>query len=137
MSTATTLVDDDREVTIRATPHGDTLLVAPDDLARATGWTLQPEGLCREDVCVPVRDRGSLVTADGIDLRAFGAAHGRPVALEPDAGLAVLGEAPTAVRARLDGLDAPPFTLPDLDDRPVSLADFAGRKRLLIAWASW
>ena len=134
MSTDTTLVDDDREVTIRATPHGDTLLVEPDDLARATGWAVQPEGLCRQDVCVPVHDHDALVTADGIDLRAFGAALGRPVALEPEAGLAVLGEAPTTVRARLD---APPFTLPDLDGRPVSLADFAGRKRLLIAWASW
>lgn len=137
MSADATLVDDDRAVTIRATTRGETLLVAAEDLSRATGWTVQPEGLCRGDVCVPVRDRAALITDDGIDLRVFGAVLGRPVALEPDAGFVVLGEAPATVRARLDALDAPPFTLPDLDGHPVSLADFAGRKRLLIAWASW
>ena len=32
---------------------------------------------------------------------------------------------------------APPFTLPDLDGRPVSLADFAGRVVLVDFWATW
>ena len=137
MRTDATLVDDDREATVEATPTGDTLLVAADDLARETGWTLRPEGLCRGNVCVPVRDREALVTDEGIDVRAFGAAIGRPVAVEPDVGVAVLAAAPTEVQARLDARTAPPFTLPDLDGRPVSLDDFAGRKRLLIAWASW
>ncbi len=48
----------------------------------------------------------------------------------------MLGEAPESVGAQLASLTAPPFTLPDLDGNPVALADFAGRKRLLIAWAS-
>jgi hypothetical protein len=135
--TDATLLDDDRELHIPATPHGDTLLVTVDDLDRVTGWTLRPEGLCRDNVCVPVRNRAALVTDGAIDLRAFGAALGRPVAVEPDAGVAVLGVAPTDVQARLDALEAPPFTLPDLDGNPVSLDDYAGRKRLLIAWASW
>jgi len=135
--TDATLLDDDREIRVPATPHGDTLLVAADDLDRATGWALRPEGLCRDNVCVPVRDRAALLTDGAIDVRAFGAALGRPVAVEPDAGVAVLGAAPTDVPGRLDALDAPPFTLPDLDEHPVSLDDYAGRKRLLIAWASW
>ncbi|HEV2310756.1 MAG TPA: hypothetical protein VGU73_09540 [Acidimicrobiia bacterium] len=137
MATDTTLLDGDRELHVPATPHGDTLVVSVDDLDRATGWTLRPEGLCRENVCVPVRDRAALLTDDGIDLRAFGAALGRPVAIEPAAGVAVFGAAPTEVQARLNALEAPPFTLPDLDGNLVSLDDYAGRKRLLIAWASW
>jgi len=32
---------------------------------------------------------------------------------------------------------APEFSLPDLEGRDVALRDFAGRKRLLLAWASW
>jgi hypothetical protein len=135
--TEATLLDDDREVHVRATPHDDTLLVAVEDLERATGWTLRPEGLCRENVCVPVRNRTALVTGDAIDVRAFGAVLGRPVAIEPAAGVAVFGAAPREVQARLDALEAPSFTLPDLEGNLVSLDDYAGRKRLLIAWASW
>jgi hypothetical protein len=135
--TDATLLDDDREIRVPATRHGDTLLFAADDLDHATGWTLRPEGLCRDNVCVPVRDRAALLTDGAIDVRAFGAALGRPVAVEPDAGVAVLGAAPSDVQARRDALDAPPFTLPDLDGHPVSLDDYTGRKRLLIAWASW
>jgi hypothetical protein len=135
--TAATIVDNDRATVVHATRDGDTLLVEADDLARATGWTLKPEGLCRDTICVPVRDRDALVHENRIDLRAFAAALGRPLALEPAAALAVLGEAPDTVGDQLASLTAPPFTLPDLDGNPVALADFAGRKRLLIAWASW
>jgi hypothetical protein len=137
MSLDATILDDDRELNVRATVHDGTLVVAPDDLAGATGWVLRPEGLCRENVCVPIRDGRAIVVEDGVDLRAFAAALGRPVAVEPDAGLAVLGEAPAPLGTRLAALEAPPFTLPDLDGHPVSLDDFAGRKRLLVAWASW
>jgi hypothetical protein len=137
MSELVTLLDDDREVELRATPRSDTFFVPADELERVTGWALKPEGFCRADVCVPVRDRNALVADDGLDLRAFAGALGRPVALEPDAGVAVLGEAPTTLRGDLESLVAPAFTLPDLDGHPVSLSDFDGRKRLLFAWASW
>ncbi len=137
MSETATIVDDDHELTLHATRTDDTLLVDPDDLADATGWTVKPEGLCRAEVCVPIHDRDALIHDNRIDLRGFAAALRRPVALEPTAGLAVLGEAPDAVGAQLAALTAPPFTLPDLDGNPAALADFAGRKRLLIAWASW
>ncbi len=45
---------------------------------------------------------------------------------------------PPEVRAvNRPSLDAPDFTLPDLDGRSHSLADARGRKVVLIAWASW
>jgi hypothetical protein len=137
MSDRATIVDDDHAVTVRATARDGTLLVPAEDVARATGWALKPEGLCRDEVCVPVRDHAALVVDGSIDVRGLAAALRRPVAVEPDASLAVLGEATRTVSTRLAALEAPPFTLPDLDGRPVSLDDFAGRKRLLIAWASW
>ena len=47
-------------------------------LAAHTGWTLKPEGLCRGEMCVPVRDRAALGDADGIDLAAFAAEYTDP-----------------------------------------------------------
>ncbi len=48
-----------------------------------------------------------------------------------------VGESHAALGERLDSLDAPDFTLPDLDGRGWSLRDFRGRKVFLLAWASW
>src|SRR4051812_3487792 len=75
-----------REVAARI--DGDRVLVDPAALEAATGWTLKPEGLCREAVCVPVRDRGALVEDDLIDVAAFAAALQRPIVI--DAGEAVV-----------------------------------------------
>jgi hypothetical protein len=113
------------------------LLVAPAGLAAATGWKLEPHGLCRGQVCVPRRADDGLVVDGLVDVVAFGAALRRPVAVEARAAIAVLAEAPDDLAASIAGGTAPPFTLPDLDGSPVSLADFPGTKKLLLAWSSW
>jgi len=38
---------------------------------------------------------------------------------------------------RLRSLEAPDFTLPDLDGKLHSLSDYRGKKVLLMSWASW
>jgi hypothetical protein len=127
----------DRPTEVGATVRDGTLLIAADDLERTTGWTLRPEGLCRGDVCVVVRDRDALGSDDELDVAAVAAALRRPLAFEPDAAMAVLGDPADERAEQLTTLEAPPFTIPDLDGNPVSLAEYRGRKRLLLAWASW
>ena len=75
--------------------------------------------------------------AEGLALAERARAGGRPVALDPEERAAYLG-IPARERARpLAALEAPDFTLPDLEGRPHSLAAQRGRKVLLVAYASW
>jgi hypothetical protein len=113
------------------------VLLSPAALEQATGWDLKPEGLCRGEVCVPRRDDDGVLVDDKIDLAAFAALLQRPLAYDADAGIAVLADAPEAHAAAFDARVAPTWTLPDLDGNPASSSDFVGRKKLLVAWASW
>jgi hypothetical protein len=136
-SRVVTLIDESRPVTVDAVVHDGTIRLAPPVLERALGWELKPEGLCLADTCVPVRDRAALVGDDGVDLRAFARLIDRPLAMDPDEGIAVLGASAGDRSRRLAAMDAPDFTLPDLEGRLHSLRDQRGKKTLLIAWASW
>jgi hypothetical protein len=109
-----TLIDEGREVSLDVTVHGEAVRIRPDALASALGWRLEAEGLCRGDVCVPVRDRAALVTPEGVDLAALARVFDRPLALDVDEGVAVLGASAAERSGRLASLDAPDFALPDL-----------------------
>ena len=132
-----TLIDESRPVTVDAVVHGDTIRLAPDSVDRALGWQLEAEGLCRNETCIPVRDRAALIGGDGIDLAALARLLDRPLAMEPSEGVVVLGGSAADRADRLAAMEAPDFTLPDLDGRLHSLRDQRGKKTLLIAWASW
>ncbi len=112
-------------------------LVEPDDLSAAIGWTLKPEGLCRDDMCVPVRDRSAIEVGDKVDLAVAADALDRPTLVDPDTSAVVLGQPNATRRAALSDRQAPDFTLADLDGMERSLSDYAGKKRLLVAFSSW
>jgi hypothetical protein len=130
-----TLIDESRAVAADAVVDGETIRLAPAEIARTLGWELKPQGLCRGDICIPVRDR--LVQANGVDLAELARLLGRPLASEPAEGIAVLGAAASERADLLHALDAPDFALPDLAGRLHHLRDQRGKKTLLIAWASW
>jgi len=132
-----TLIDDGRPLTVEAVVQGDAIHLSPAALEQALGWELKPQGLCRGETCVPVRDRAALVHQDGIDLGTLARLLDRPLAAEAAEGVAVLGAAASDRAQRLAAMDAPDFTLPDLQGRLHSLRDQRGKKTLLIAWASW
>jgi hypothetical protein len=138
MSAATlTLIDDGDAHQVAATIDGDAVALAPAVVADTLGWELRSAGLCRGDVCVPVRDRAALVGPAGIDLAALAAVLARPLAFDVAARTAYLGTAATTRAQALTSLQAPDFTLPDLDGTPHALSDYRGTKVLLVAYASW
>jgi hypothetical protein len=135
MPSATIISDDVRRA--EATPVDGRLLVPPERLADALGWELKPEGLCRNDICVPVRDRASLFVGDDLDLAAVAAALGRAAIVDALGGIAAVAMDAEGRRQALDSLRAPAFVLDDLDGHPHRLEEWRGRKKLLVAFASW
>jgi hypothetical protein len=86
---------------------------------------------------VPLRNRAAVQTADGVDLAGVASALGRPLAVDGEAHVAYLGVSAHERGQRLESLEAPDFTLPDLEGRPHSLREQRGKKVLLVAYASW
>ncbi len=113
------------------------VLINLKDLETATGWVRKPEGLCRGDVCVPVRDAAALEVGEQIDVAGFASALGRRAVVDADAGMVAIALDAADRSGALQGLRAPDFTLPTLDGAPVSLSDFDGSKRVLVAFSSW
>ena len=126
----------------RAEMDGDDLWLPVDELGPATGWELQPEGLCHEEVCVPIYGNATelLIERDGatwLNFAGFARYFGLPYARD-DAGSAwYFGESSITQTAGLQFLDAPEFELQDLDGRTHRLSEHLGKKVLLALWASW
>jgi peroxiredoxin len=112
-------------------------LIDPADLNAALGWDLKPSGLCQSGICVPVRDMDSVQVGERIDLSAVADTLGQPSVVNLDAGIMAVALSAERRRRALRELDAPDFTLPDLDGVSHSLSDWAGRKRLLVTFSSW
>ncbi len=124
-----------------ATPEGQDLWLPPSELPAATGWELRPEGACRGDVCVPIpRGREGEFLRERparFNLAALARLLGQPVVHEDAHGVWVFGETAAVRRTGMQSLQAPDFTLPDLDGRSHALSDYRGQKVFLVFWASW
>jgi peroxiredoxin len=94
-------------------------------LAAALGWTLKPEGLCRDQTCVPLLGRPVL---DALGLL---------VVHDEAAGVAAVAPSAEARSRETATGKAPRLDLRDVDGDPVSFDDYSGRKRVLVTWASW
>lgn len=124
----------DAEVVVDATIDGDRVLVPSEAYTEATGWTRKPEGMCRGAACVPVRDAAVDGPEGTIDLTAAANVLHQRIVLDREHGVAaVAGDDMSIGLAR----NLHEITLPDLDGNPVHLSKLAGKKTVLIAWASW
>ncbi len=113
----------------------DGLWLTAADAARATGWTLKPEGMCRDEACVPLP---SSATRQGhVDVAAFWGRLGNPVLHDEGHETWVLGIGADARNEALADLAAADFTLCDLGGTPHTLSALRGRKVFLATWASW
>ena len=125
----------------------DVYVIAPESLAavavtarrvaRAVDQTLKPEGLCRDDVCVPVRDRNAIELDGGLDLVAVAELLGSPTMIAADEAVVAVGVPAARRQEALERRRAPDVELPDLDGVDHRLTEWDGRRRLLVAFATW
>jgi hypothetical protein len=124
-----------------AIAEGEDLWVPASELPAATGWELRPDGACRGDVCVPIprgregeflRERSAR-----FNLAALARLLGQPMVHEDAHGVWSFGESAVARSMALRSLQAPDFTLLDLEGHPHALRDYRGNKVFLVFWASW
>ena len=122
-----------------AKPAGDSLWLSAADVERATGWTMKPEGLCQGDICVPAPGDKSkeFVRDDTVNIAAFWKLMDRPVVHDTAGETWMLGRSAGERANALQSLQAPDFTLPDLDGKLHTLSDYRGNRVFLTTWSSW
>lgn len=140
---ATILYQDRVSKLPRSWVDGDDLWLTLPDLAAASEWELKPEGVCRGETCIPVPDdrRSSLLHVEGgeqwFNLTEFARLIDQPFARDDAHGVWYFGPPGWEWQGRQGTLEAPDFTLPDLQGRRYSLSQFRGKKVVLACWASW
>jgi hypothetical protein len=138
-SLSTVIFDDvASEVSSRTDAAG--LWIETADLARAARFELKLQGVCRGEICYPLPpSRQFLREQSGkswFNLTAFARLTGQAVAHDAARSAWYFGVR-SDQRQQLALLEAPDFTLPDIDGKLHSLSDFRGKKVFLVTWASW
>ncbi len=130
-----TLLYDGRETKLDSAAVGSIWLDAG-ALDAATGYHVEPQGLCRGELCVPIPPGGKARVVDGsrVNVEALAALLHRPVVRDDAHGVISVGP---ETGSRLAGGVAPDFSLPDFDGVQHSLSQYRGKRVLIMTWASW
>ena len=119
------------------------LWITTSDLARATRFVIKPQGVCRDELCFPLpkNRKAEFVSKKGattwFNLSEFARLIKQPFVSDQKNSVWYFGVRAAEQNGYLASFAAPNFTLPDLNGKLHSLADFRGRKVLLVTWASW
>ncbi len=139
-----TVIYDGAASQVAAAPDkANDLWITPADLKSAAKWEIKPEGVCTESMCIPLPPdrKDAFVTTKGgetwFNLSEFARLLKQPVAHDAKHGTWYFGLRPEIQNAHVQSLQAPDFTLPDMQGKNHSLSDFRGKKVLLLTWGSW
>jgi len=119
------------------------LWITAGDLTRATRFVIKPQGICREELCFPLpkNRKAEFISKKGgttwFNLAEFARLIKQPFVADQKNAVWYFGSPAAEQNHYLASLEAPNFTLPDLNGKLHSLSDFRGKKVLLVTWASW
>ncbi len=110
-----------------------------ESLPQINGFTLKAEGICRDDVCIPLPGDGSWITQrEGtryLNVTALARKLDQQVVSNDAERVWSFSAVPTP-QGLTTGV-APDFSLPDSNGKQHKLSDYRGKKILLLTWASW
>ena len=139
-----TVLYDDRIVALEQTLAApNDLWVTPEDLTRINGFEIKPQGVCLDELCIPLRqdeDSDLFVTRRGqqwFNVTQLAERLDQAFVVDREHRVWSFGELPVKRTAFLESALAPDFTLQDRDGNDVRLSDFRGKKVLILTWASW
>jgi hypothetical protein len=115
------------------------LWMSAGDLKKVSGFELKPEGFCKAEQCYPIPParKAEFESGSRYNLAALASLIGQPLVADQAHQVWCFGEASENRRRALTSLEAPDFSLPDLEGRMHSLSEYRGKKILLVSWASW
>lgn len=123
--------------------EADGLWLTLQELTAGTGWELKPEGVCKDEICVPVPEarRSAMLRTDPsgtwFNLAEFARLIEQPLAHDEANSVWYFGPAGWEWKTRLSSRVAPDFALPDLSGKLHALSDLRDKKVFLLFWASW
>ena len=124
-------------------PGSEDLWVTLADLTKATKFVVKPQGVCRDELCFPIPKarKAAFLSVQGKDtwfnLSEFARLTKQPAAYDAENSTWFFGPRPEEQNQFVSSLIAPNFRLPDANGKMRSLAEFRGKKVLLLTWASW
>jgi hypothetical protein len=108
-----------------------------EEIKEILGWEVKPEGLCKEDTCIPIDKDKDLEDQGRYSLRQIANLTEHPALVSSETQTVAIGQPSTLRISALRDKVAPDFKLPDIDGVDRALSDWAGKKRLLVAFSSW
>jgi hypothetical protein len=139
-----TVIYDGIKTEVSASPNSSNdFWITTADLARATRFVIKPQGVCRDELCFPLpknRIAEFVSKKDAttwFNLTEFARLIKQSFVVDQKNSVWYFGAREAEQNSYLSSLEAPNFTLPDLNGNLHSLADFRGKKVLLVTWASW
>ena len=141
--TRPTIIYDGKVTAVTAMANPTDLWIPLEDLKRATGFENKPKGVCREELCFPLPKarKAAFLNKQGkttwFNLSEFARLVRQPVAVDAEAATWFFGPRADEQNGYVTSLKAPDFKLPDMNGKLHSLADYRGKKVLLLTWASW
>lgn len=135
----TLLMDGRGAQQVAATVEQDDLWVDAAELSGKAGWSLEPQGLCQGEMCVPIPpgQRDHWLRGTAVNLAALWQHLDRPLLRDEPGTTWVFGAGAQERSEQLRNLEAPDFELPDLSGKLHRLSDLRGKRVFLVTWASW
>tara|TARA_B100000579_G_scaffold263071_1_gene216766 strand:- start:1 stop:420 length:420 start_codon:yes stop_codon:yes gene_type:complete len=106
------------------------------DIEKSLGWELKPEGLCKDDSCIPYTPLND-PDSGYVDFLDITNTLGFSNVLDVELGLAAVDTFSLLRSSALKDRKAPNIELPDVDGQLHSLSKWSDKKKLLVAFSSW